>query len=388
MIQNPNYVLKEIADVAYLLPTGQEIADFKKGLKLNATSAYIWELLKNDLSLKELMDALIIHYEADAKEAEALKKDVTAFVQLLSSHGMLLWEDRIPEGRDGLWHTLTIAGLGLSLYGNGELFSDRLLPFCTPVTDPLPAADLTVSVLIGSPAVRKNGRVIVRNRELIIMEDEEHFILLFPSEPQILEAHLRKDASFYTIYCIPPVTEKLREALFCAIRVGFLYLAQKKGMAVLHSASVLFEEKAYLFSGPSGTGKSTHTNLWHSLYDTPILNGDLNLLAFENRMPVVHGIPWCGTSGICTTETHPLGGIVILRQDREDFVNTLSLDKQILSVTNRMITPNWTHSLFEKNLQFASGLSACIPIVQLHCTPTRHAVEVMREYLKTTAPSL
>ncbi|MGN1203712.1 MAG: PqqD family protein, partial [Lachnospiraceae bacterium] len=188
MIQNPNYVLKEIADVAYLLPTGQEIADFKKGLKLNATSAYIWELLKNDLSLKELMDALIIHYEADAKEAEALKKDVTAFVQLLSSHGMLLWEDRIPEGRDGLWHTLTIAGLGLSLYGNGELFSDRLLPFCTPVTDPLPAADLTVSVLIGSPAVRKNGRVIVRNRELIIMEDEEHFILLFPSEPQILEA--------------------------------------------------------------------------------------------------------------------------------------------------------------------------------------------------------
>ncbi|MGN1205103.1 MAG: PqqD family protein, partial [Lachnospiraceae bacterium] len=146
--------------------------------------------------------------------------------------------------------------------------------------------------------------------------------------------------------------------------------------------------KAYLFSGPSGTGKSTHTNLWHSLYDTPILNGDLNLLAFENRMPVVHGIPWCGTSGICTTETHPLGGIVILRQDRGDFVNTLSLDKQILSVTNRMITPNWTHSLFEKNLQFASGLSACIPIVQLHCTPTRHAVEVMREYLKTTAPSL
>ena len=146
-------------------------------------------------------------------------------------------------------------------------------------------------------------------------------------------------------------------ASFCRSLIGH-------GRFFLHASAVVHEGAAYLFSGPSGTGKSTHTNLWHSLYDTPILNGDLNLLAFENRMPVVHGIPWCGTSGICTTETHPLGGIVILRQDREDFVNTLSLDKQILSVTNRMITPNWTHSLFEKNLQFASGLSACIPIVR------------------------
>ena len=34
-----------------------------------------------------------------------------------------------------------------------------------------------------------------------------------------------------------------------------------KGM-LLHSSAVVYEEKGYLFSAPSGTGKSTHTQLW------------------------------------------------------------------------------------------------------------------------------
>lgn len=45
---------------------------------------------------------------------------------------------------------------------------------------------------------------------------------------------------------------------------------------------------------------------------TPLLNGDLNLIGEENGQFFVYGIPWCGTSGICTTEKQRLGGIVLL----------------------------------------------------------------------------
>ena len=72
------------------------------------------------------------------------------------------------------------------------------------------------------------------------------------------------------------MTEEEQDSLFLAIRPVFLFLAQKKGMFVLHSASLLYLEKAWLFSGPSGMGKSTHTALWKKLFDTPFLNGDLN----------------------------------------------------------------------------------------------------------------
>lgn len=88
-----------------------------------------------------------------------------------------------------------------------------------------------------------------------------------------------------------------------------------------------------------------------------------------------------GTSGISATASYPLGGIVFLKQDTSDFVEELSPDEQILSLTNRMITPSWTPALFEKNLFFAQKLASLTSLCRLHCTPTSRAVEVMKEYV-------
>lgn len=88
-----------------------------------------------------------------------------------------------------------------------------------------------------------------------------------------------------------------------------------------------------------------------------------------------------GPSGISTTASYPLGGIVFLKQNASDFVEELSPDEQILSLTNRMITPSWTPALFEKNLFLAQKLAFLTSLCRLHCTPTSHAVEVMKEYV-------
>lgn len=88
-----------------------------------------------------------------------------------------------------------------------------------------------------------------------------------------------------------------------------------------------------------------------------------------------------GTSGISATASYPWGGIVFLKQDTSDFVEELSPDEQILSLTNRMITPSWTPALFEKNLFFAQKLASLTSLCRLHCTPTSHALEVMKEYV-------
>ena len=88
-----------------------------------------------------------------------------------------------------------------------------------------------------------------------------------------------------------------------------------------------------------------------------------------------------GPSGISATASHPLGGIVFLKQDTSDFVEELTPDEQILFLTNRMITPSWTPALFEKNLFFAQKLASLTSLCRLHCTPTNHAAEVMKEYV-------
>ena len=128
-------------------------------------------------------------------------------------------------------------------------------------------------------------------------------------------------------------------------------------MFALHSASLLYLEKAWLFSGPSGMGKSTHTALWKKLFATPFLNGDLNLIGKEGEKFVVYGIPWCGTSKIFTTEKKELGGIVLLEKAPSEELVSLTEEQKTLRVMQRMISPPWTAELMVKNLKFAEAVA-------------------------------
>ena len=154
-------------------------------------------------------------------------------------------------------------------------------------------------------------------------------------------------------------------------------------MAVLHSASLLYRDRAWLFSGHSGIGKSTHTKLWNDLLQTPLLNGDLNLLAIENGQPVIHGLPWCGTSKISDVHTYALGGIILLKQAETDFAEALSESQKQLLIMQRFISPSWTEEQQTANLRFAKELAPHILICRLHCTPSPSAVTAIKQTIDT-----
>ena len=151
-----------------------------------------------------------------------------------------------------------------------------------------------------------------------------------------------------------------------------------QALFVLHSVSIFYQGKAWLFSGSSGTGKSTHANLWANRYHTPVLNGDLNVLGIKNGLPYLYGLPWCGTSETYTTTTYPLGGIVFLKQAPFNRVNSLPPDEQALFLMQRMISPTWTKDLLLKNLAFAETLAPLTKIFRLNCTKNPEAAAVMK----------
>ena len=126
-------------------------------------------------------------------------------------------------------------------------------------------------------------------------------------------------------------------------------------------------------------GKSTHTQMWHDLLQTPYLNGDLNLLGMESGKIIVYGIPWCGTSGIYTTTDHELGGIVLLGRDPEkDFLQELSPSEKVIRIMQRMISPAWTERQLSENLFFAGEIADRVPVLHLLCTKNASAACVMK----------
>lgn len=410
MQRSKNFSLYTISGVPYLLPFGQGIADLKRGIQINDTGAWIWNLLDRERTEDELLSLYASYYEVTDSQLPSLKTDLQQFLSILDAFGMLdrsdpagsdaisgpdaapAWDisddsadsDRILEqdATDAVQRYLSIGSLTLLLCGPGKAFCQGFDAFEIFPGSVIPV-DQTVTVTLQAPAESVTGRVLLKNRELTVMENDSQYIFRFPNAPEIRLASLTKDGSEACYYCRPPFTEAFQQDLFHAIRLSFLYLAQLHDMIVLHSASLLYRDRAWLFSGHSGAGKSTHTNLWKECYHVPLINGDLNLLSMENGHPMVHGLPWCGTSGIVDTRSYPLGGILFIKKDPRDYIVDLDDSHAQLLVSQRLISPTWTETLLQKNLRLVGELAPHILICRLHCTKTPEAAETARHAIDT-----
>ncbi len=378
MKRNDGFSLKQIAGVPYLLPFGQNIADFRRGIRINDTGALIWNLLEKHTDEGSLLKAVAEVYSATGDEMPELSKDLHQFLNQLTSYGMISGEDAGRGPDEKYVRTLEIGGITIDLYGEEKVYSQDFDAFAA---DRKEHADLSIMAHVGEPRANKNGTVLLRNRELWVMKCEDGYAFFFPEAKRILQARLKNDGSRADFYIKPPIDDTLTTDMFHAIRLVFLYLAQKRGMFAMHSASILYKGKLWLFSGRSGIGKSTHTSLWNRLYGTPVANGDLNLITISKGAALVHGIPWCGTSNLCDTNTWPLGGIVLLSRDSTDVIETLSESDKILLVVQRFISPAWTDGQLSMNLAFSSELIKRIPVCRLKCTDKPSAAERMKEWI-------
>lgn len=369
------YIKTIIEGIPYLLPYGQQIADHYPGIRLNASASILWDALCEGAEEEELLKLLIHHYEADTAQLPVIKNDLECFLKMLKKNCLLRQEEPSLPHQSEKEHFFRIGPLTFAYRGPKSIFSSCFLDFSCECAQ----ADQTISISFERPKMHRNGEILLRNEQILIAADETMYILIYPETSCLFEVHIKKDGTSSCFYCKTPFDETFTSTIFHAIRFSFLILAQQRNLYVLHSASLLYQDGAWLFSGRSGTGKSTHTALWQSLFQTPILNGDLNLIGMENGQPVVYGIPWCGTSGIHTAKTFPLSGIVFLKQANKNTVTVPSPHEKALFCMQRMISPTWTPELLLQNLTFSTALIKTIPVFRFACTKELSAAQLMKE---------
>lgn len=85
----------------------------------------------------------------------------------------------------------------------------------------------------------------------------------------------------------------------------------------LHAAAVELEGRAWLFSGPSGVGKSTMAGRWERLLGARTLNDDKPALRRLEGGWTAYGTPWSGKTDRSRPAGAPLGGLAFLCRGEE-----------------------------------------------------------------------
>ena len=118
---------------------------------------------------------------------------------------------------------------------------------------------------------------------------------------------------------------------------------------LMHGAVVAVGDKAWLFTAPSGTGKTTHINLWlANIPGSYVVNGDKPLIHIGDEC-TVYGTPWAGKEGMNRNVGVKLCGIVILNRGLENQINKVPMT-QILPVLIQQIYRPREKSELEKTL--------------------------------------
>ena len=89
---------------------------------------------------------------------------------------------------------------------------------------------------------------------------------------------------------------------------------------LMHGAVISWKDNAYMFTAPSGTGKSTHISLWRKYLGEGVqsINGDKPFLSVSDTEVRAYGTPWAGKERWQHNTSAPLKGICILSQAKEN----------------------------------------------------------------------
>ena len=189
---------------------------------------------------------------------------------------------------------------------------------------------------------------------------------------------LREDGKvgeFYVCKGVGPETAKL--ALNTCLMVQFTTIAGPMGILLLHSSVTRYKGKGNLFFGVSGTGKSTHSRLWHTYIPGCDLMNDDNPVVDANTL-TVFGTPWSGKTLCYRNVQAPVGALVRLEQAPENIIGRLTGLQAYASVVASVSSIRWDSNYVDRIIPHIERLAMGVPCYNLQCRPDREAAELCK----------
>ena len=151
---------------------------------------------------------------------------------------------------------------------------------------------------------------------------------------------------------------------------------------LLHSSAVVYNGEAYLFSAPSGTGKSTHTQLWLKRFKgSYILNDDKPAIMLTDKGIYVYGTPFSGKTDLNVNTGVPLKAICALERGEKNSISRIDNDEALYRILNQTVRP-YNEDRMIQVLDILDKILTNVPMYKLYCNTDIEAAEVSYQAMK------
>lgn len=195
-------------------------------------------------------------------------------------------------------------------------------------------------------------------------------------EQPVFTAIMTQDDIAYEKALAPEFPEAYLESLALFRKLCDYTLSEVDGI-IFHSSAIMVDNEAYLFTAPSGTGKSTHTRLWRELLGdrAVMINDDKPIIRYIDGDFYVYGTPWNGKHRLDTNARAKIKAICKIYQAKENTITKADSTEMLLTILNQTIRPTELDKM-DKLLNIIDKMLTSVKLYSLGCNISREAAEL------------
>lgn len=158
----------------------------------------------------------------------------------------------------------------------------------------------------------------------------------------------------------------------------------REGGLLLHSAGVLAPTGGYIFTGASGTGKSTLSGFFDAC-GASVLSDKRMIIRKKGAAFVIHGTPWIGSGAYAKNESGLLTELFCISHGPQHQLESLPPSAVLARILPQCFLPHWDRTAMESTLTFLGDLMAHVPCQRLAFAKRPDVVDYVQNQRTRTA---
>ena len=152
---------------------------------------------------------------------------------------------------------------------------------------------------------------------------------------------------------------------------------------LFHGSAIALDGEAYIFTAPSGTGKSTHTALWREYFGerAVMINDDKPLITVTSEGVRVYGTPYNGKHRLGVNSSAPLRALCLLERGETNEIERVGFTEAYGTIVQQTFRPR-TGEALARTLALIDVLKEHVAFYRLRCNMEIDAARVAYEGMR------